>query len=76
MTTALEDAIFDLVTKAKADGSVLRVAEAAERLAKDHGADQRETADLIINAGLTHGVNMEMWTPDAQGRPEGRGSAP
>jgi hypothetical protein len=60
MNGTLQDAIADLVNKAQSDGTLLRVAAAAEKLARQHGADSREIAALIIDAGAKARINMLM----------------
>jgi hypothetical protein len=63
MSRELQDAISGLVTKSQADRRVLRVAEAATRIAREHGGDSREIAILITRAGIAARLNMEISTP-------------
>jgi hypothetical protein len=63
MATNLQDAISLLLAKVKADGSVLDVADAAVKLAKEYGGNSREIAILITEGGLIARLNMYMSMP-------------
>ena len=67
MASNLQDAISEVVEKTRTDGGVLRVANAAVRLADQYGGDCREIASHLTNAGLHARLNMEISTPDRVG---------
>lgn len=64
MAGNLQDAISEVVKKAREDGGVLHVANVAVKLANEYGGDCREIASRITRAGLLARLNMEMSTPD------------
>jgi hypothetical protein len=66
MTDHLQDAISAVIERIRTAGGVLHVADAAVRLADEHGGDCYEIASLITNAGLLAGLNMEISTPDRE----------
>jgi hypothetical protein len=63
MVTNLQDAISLLLMRVKADGSILDVADAAVKLAKEYGGNSREIAILITEGGLIARLNMYMSMP-------------
>jgi hypothetical protein len=63
MATNLQDAISLLLAKVQADGSVLDVADAAIKLAKEFGGNSREVAILITEGGLIARLNMYVSMP-------------
>jgi hypothetical protein len=69
MATNLQDAISLLLAKVKADGSVLNVADAAVKLAKEFGGNSREIAILITEGGLIARLNMYMSMPASSCEP-------
>jgi hypothetical protein len=69
MATNLQDAISLLLAKVKADGSVLDVADAAVKLAKEYGGNSREIAILITEGGLSARLNMYMSMPASSCEP-------
>jgi HD superfamily phosphohydrolase YqeK len=64
MAGNLQDAISEVVERARKNRGVLRVADAAVKLANQYGGDCREIASAITRAGLLSRVNMEISTPD------------
>jgi hypothetical protein len=62
----LQDAISELVAKTRKGGGMLRVADAAVRLASENGGDCREIALEITKAGILARLTMELSTPDAR----------
>jgi hypothetical protein len=69
MATNLQDAISRLLEKVQADGSVLDVADAAIKLAKEFGGNSREIAILITEGGLIARLNMYMSVPASSCEP-------
>jgi hypothetical protein len=60
MTGTLKHAVQSLVERAQAECSLLRVSEAADKLAAEHGCDTQAVAELITRAGVAARVNMEL----------------
>jgi hypothetical protein len=62
-------AVWGVVREAHKDGRLLRVSEAANRLAAERGCDRQEVAEMITKAGVIARINMELDGTAGQRRP-------
>lgn len=65
----LQDAVSQLITQARTDRSVLRVAHEAVTRAKEYSGDSRQIAVLTTEAGFQARLNMELTLPPSAVRP-------